>query len=305
MKPGSEGIWPAGGAERVTVGARAELAELWRDLERGLAQVLDSLDADGILILSSSEDAAVPDAYVQFGATDTGLYAEAVSNAYLPASDRLSAGDEKRLQHLGWELPGDSGNWRVSLTGPDVSDLGARLAMGSLRHVYCEPDPRHLRVYPVEFSVPLEMVPYVEPPAEGLDELDDAQRVAVIADRFGRYIGRTAEGVHTVEVDGKYCRFLLDDLAGLRLATMCVLLDCDGAVSAEQLADVERMAAEAGDYRIESRPGPDGDPAIWLTTSLAVDPDYESLEEVFAECWQMAEAARWADAALDAGCSHS
>src|SRR5512136_781193 len=73
----------------------------WDAFERDLAAALRLL-RDECLILAAREG----NRFVQFcGDPEQGLFAETVSNAFLPPGERLEEGQERALRELGWTLP--------------------------------------------------------------------------------------------------------------------------------------------------------------------------------------------------------
>lgn len=111
----------------------------WAEFEHRLAHVLASMPVESYLVLSTVEGEAGN--YVQFANTgENGFRAEAVGNAYLPASDALAPEQEEELGALGWRTPGerdDAGrNFHRMWPNPAPYDEVARLAVASLREVY-------------------------------------------------------------------------------------------------------------------------------------------------------------------------
>ena len=109
-------------------------------IARNLKQLMDSKLDDAFLIVSCG------DVYVQFmpGDGHTGLYCEAVSNAYLPKDQQLGAAQAQQLAQWGFAI-GDSDNYSATLlqTAPGSLDAIARLTEQILNEIYrVRPDAR-------------------------------------------------------------------------------------------------------------------------------------------------------------------
>ncbi len=125
----------------------------WDRFERELAAALPLL-RDECLVLVTREG----NRYVQFaGSSSGGLFAEAVSNAYLAPGDRLDPQQEAALVALGWSppthapdatspipAPAGSPNFFREFAAPFSSAAAARLAVRTLAEVLGVPGPEAL-----------------------------------------------------------------------------------------------------------------------------------------------------------------
>lgn len=108
---------------------------------------------------------------------------------------------------LGWEPPGEAGNWWCGFDEDLGPENPAELAVRALRAIYGQRAPSELSVTPPELSIPLDVVPHDQ--AIDRERVDStAERVAVVADEHGVYLGRNADGVHTMEIDDEHALWL-------------------------------------------------------------------------------------------------
>lgn len=87
---------------------------------------------------------AVAGYYVQFANTEgrTGVYAEAVSNEYLPEDKRLTPQQESELVQRGWFSPADTAtNFNRTWVGPEARTSAAVEARQTFRAVYGVEEP--------------------------------------------------------------------------------------------------------------------------------------------------------------------
>ena len=268
----------------------------WESLERRLADVLEGAQRGSTVIVSTSPESDVPEAYVQFAVGDGTIYVEAKSNVYLQEWEQLDHTQEDTLRDLGWDEPGRTGNWSAELCGPDAADLAAGLAVATVRRVYGEPDPARLSVQPDELAPTLDVIPFSDTSEE--QDPDTAptllERFAVIAEGYGTYAGRSPDGIHSVLVDDEFFRIAVDDLDAVVAANIAVVAGADFTGTEDDLHDLAGAAGAAGGYVAGTTTEEDGSRTVWLRHTVVTDPDDDSLESVLVMCWQMAEAARWA-----------
>jgi hypothetical protein len=102
-------------------------------IARNLKQLMDRKLDDAFLVVSCGV------AYVQFmpGDGSTGLYCEAVSNAYLPKDRQLNAAQMQQLAQWGFAI-GDSDNYSATLqqSTPGSLEAIARLTEQILHEIY-------------------------------------------------------------------------------------------------------------------------------------------------------------------------
>src|SRR5512137_1706408 len=125
----------------------------WGSFERDLAEALPLL-RDDCLVLATREG----NRFVQFcGGPEQGLFAETVSNAFLPPGERLEEGQERALRELGWSPPthapdapspvappAGSPNFHRAFVAPWSAESAARLAVRTLSEVHGLPGPQAL-----------------------------------------------------------------------------------------------------------------------------------------------------------------
>jgi hypothetical protein len=124
---------------------KVSAAEAWAKFERALAKAIGELNGDEFLVICSKHD----NRFVQFaGQGPFGMRAEAVSNAYLDAQERLSAMASDALIRLGWQPPtyvpedesdnpvDGSPNFFLDIAPPVPWDRLAALAVVTLRDVF-------------------------------------------------------------------------------------------------------------------------------------------------------------------------
>src|SRR5579871_738464 len=97
-----------------------------------------------------------PTRYVQFAfLAGQGILCEAVSNHFLPRSERLAAPTMRELERLGWQKPRLSPprkNFWLECTSPASLDRIVTLAVKTLRDVFRIPSPAELSIRGGEFA---------------------------------------------------------------------------------------------------------------------------------------------------------
>ena len=145
------------GANRETA---AELSGAWATLRDRIAEALGVLEAGQYLILSGAKGPY----YVQFAMEeDSLLWAEAVSNAFIPKGQKLRKAQVDALVKLGWRAPADgsrskkseeesgrSPNYQGRFEGAGQFATAATMAVESLRDVYGFRKPASLRYHAFE-----------------------------------------------------------------------------------------------------------------------------------------------------------
>lgn len=135
----------------------------WANLAAGLATTLSTLggpeEVDTVLILS---DRTESNSYAQFSGTASALWAEVVSNEFLPAGRQLSAADEAALVAAGWTKPGEGlPNWWIENVDPQTAAVKVvsairhqlRIAPGNLTYESFHPETGEAVAQPT-LSVP-------------------------------------------------------------------------------------------------------------------------------------------------------
>lgn len=149
----------------------------WHAFSDALRQVLPKLLDDGVLILSvrgtgAAEDGADLGAsyFVQFaGQGGQLLRAEAVSNTFLAAEERLSPEAQRQLVQLGWQppthVPGaehtdptGSPNYYREFEQPVHFDDVAQMAVATLEQVFGAPDPTYIEHSAFGDGGPLDLI---------------------------------------------------------------------------------------------------------------------------------------------------
>ncbi len=166
----------------------------WHAFSDGLCRVLPRLLDDGVLILSVRGTGAGDDGvdlgssyFVQFAGQEGHLLrAEAVSNSFLAAEERLSPEAQMRLVQLGWQppthLPGGEGgdptgspNYFREFKEPFPFEDVAQMTVSTLEQVFGVPDPSHVAYSAFGDDGPLELPDLVvdlEEPASNTSPVD-------------------------------------------------------------------------------------------------------------------------------------
>ncbi|HUF85401.1 MAG TPA: hypothetical protein VMQ81_12510 [Acidimicrobiia bacterium] len=169
----------------------------WPGFIADLAHTLAGLATGESLVLEVVPEGSVGPSsyYVQFAARPDGLWAEAVSNAFLPEPAQLREADEERLEKSGWRAPDGSvsANFSTSWPAPAPSAEAADLAVATLRQIYGAATPADVRMRTVAA---------------------DASSMAVAPASLSAPADATAESVRT-EVEAAIRQILgIDDLEG-------------------------------------------------------------------------------------------
>lgn len=134
----------------------------WYQLTAKLSSVVFGLVPRDTLILHKERRR-----YVQLAHVGSAVHAETVSNKFLPADQRLSAEQERRLTELGWLLPEPPGNLNyyheisVPVSVAEAQRL-ARLLVQTLREIHGVDSPAELVTegwndqtgQPLSFTIP-------------------------------------------------------------------------------------------------------------------------------------------------------
>lgn len=136
-----------------------DTAEQWAEFEHALAAFVEVLDTGQFLIIETRPPGTGrgTSPYVQLAVHDGGVYAEAVSNHFLSAHDRLDPRERRRLLVLGWTAPrrtphesnvssttDGSTNYSRDYAEPiDATSIASDL-VAALREVYAVHRPRDL-----------------------------------------------------------------------------------------------------------------------------------------------------------------
>lgn len=137
-----------------------DLSGAWATLRDRLAEALGVLEEEQFLILSGAKGPY----YVQFAmGPDSELWAEAVSDAFLPKGQKLGKAKKTALVKLGWRAPAGesrskksdeessgSPNFQGRFEGAEQFANAATMAVRSLRDVYGFPRPGSLRYHAFE-----------------------------------------------------------------------------------------------------------------------------------------------------------
>ena len=232
----------AKGTKRVQA---ADLSRAWATLRDRLAEALGALDAGQYLILSGARSPY----YVQFAMeADSLLWAEAVSDAFLPKGRKLGKAQKDTLVELGWRAPADdrrgrrsprgasgSPNFQGRFKGADQFAAAATIAVQTLCDVYGFRRPASLRYHAFEGEGGEILLPtlglgrYAAPSAEVATDAPaslEEQVLEVVCDGLGAKDARfDKKGFLALEADGEAVfALLLADPPCVRLYSP-VLLD--------------------------------------------------------------------------------
>jgi hypothetical protein len=120
------------------------IATMWSGLAEDVAAELRNRSEADIVVLWQAER------FVKFVQLHDGIYADTISNEFLPAGGRLSVHDERRLADLGWFAPNPGTarfNWWCNVPWPLRSAQGrglARLLLRTMHDVHGVRDPNRL-----------------------------------------------------------------------------------------------------------------------------------------------------------------
>lgn len=223
----------------------AELTGAWAILRDRIAEALGVLEAGQYLILSGAKGPY----YVQF-AMEEGelLWAEAVSDAFLPKGQKLRKAQVDALVKLGWRAPADerrskkseeesgrSPNYQGRFEGAGQLGTAATMAVESLRGVYGFRKPSSLRYHAFDDDEGEILLPTLglgrhrERAEETVDEVPaslEEQVLEAVRDSLGAEDARfDRKGFLALEADGEAVfALVLDDPPCVRLFAP-VLLD--------------------------------------------------------------------------------
>lgn len=272
-------------------------SERWDDFASVLAELLAALPVHRFLVLTTDASAGVPGAYVQFSRVPEGIYCEAVSNVYLGAGSQLTEDQNLHLELLGWEPPGEAGNWWRGVEEELGAEEPAELAVRTLRTVYGQQTPAGLSVTPAELSIPLGAVPHDDAVDQDGPETA-AARVAEVAGAHGVYRGRDADGVHTLEIDGERIRVQIQELGPLSMVHASTRVLEGDAPPDRVVRFLRAIAHRAGRYRLDTVDAGDGN-SLWLTGVWIGPADATDSDDWVALCEECIEGARWARAIVE------
>jgi hypothetical protein len=120
------------------------IATMWSGLAEDVATELRNREEADIVVLWHG------DRFVKFVQLQDGIYADTISNEFLPADNRLSPVEERRLSDLGWHSPDPRSarfNWWCMVAWPIRSVQGrglARLLLRTLHDVHAVREPDRL-----------------------------------------------------------------------------------------------------------------------------------------------------------------
>ncbi|MGQ0802481.1 MAG: T3SS (YopN, CesT) and YbjN peptide-binding chaperone 1 [Actinomycetota bacterium] len=130
----------------------------WPGFVAELARTLGGLGpGESLVVEVVPEGGLAPSSYyVQFAGRPDSLWAEAVSNAFLPEPAQLRDADTERLTKLGWRVPDaeSSPNFSRDWPAPVPYDEVADLAVATLRHIYGAATPADVRTKRVAADTP-------------------------------------------------------------------------------------------------------------------------------------------------------
>ena len=207
------------------------LSGTWAALRDRLAEALGVLEEGQYLVLLGARGPY----YVQFAMeADSLLWAEAVSDAFLPKGRKLGKAKRDALVELGWRAPADgrrggrsprdssgSPNFQGRFKGTDQFAVAARIAAQTLRDVYGFRKPASLRYHAFEGEGTEILLPtlglgrHAERARQAVDEvpasLEEQVLEAVIAGLGVEDARFDKNGLLTLEADGEAVFVLLLD----------------------------------------------------------------------------------------------
>lgn len=236
----------------------AELSGAWATLRDRLAEALGVMEQGQYLILTGARSPY----YVQFAMeADSLLWAEAVSDAFLPKGKKLGKAQKDTLAELGWRAPaGDSRgkrsprrssgspNFQGRFEGTDEFADAATIAVQTLRDVHGFRRPASLRYHAFEGEGAEILLPTLglgrsqERAEEAVDEVPaslEEQVLEVVCDDLGVEDARfDKKGFLALEADGEAVfALLLPDPPCVRVYAP-VLLDVTNEAKALGLLNV-------------------------------------------------------------------